>query len=64
MKNSSIFVHLSDISPLVGKIDDPSMVNDEDLLQVVQMLDDACREAGFFYVVKFTYLLTSLLQTF
>uniref|UniRef100_A0A0E0EPT5 Fe2OG dioxygenase domain-containing protein n=2 Tax=Oryza meridionalis TaxID=40149 RepID=A0A0E0EPT5_9ORYZ len=31
-------------------IDDPSMVNDEDLLQVVQMLDDACREAGFFYV--------------
>jgi isopenicillin N synthase-like dioxygenase len=55
---------LIDISPLVGKIDDPSMVNDEDLLQVVQMLDDACREAGFFYVVKFTYLLTSLLQTF
>uniref|UniRef100_A0A0E0QNF6 Fe2OG dioxygenase domain-containing protein n=1 Tax=Oryza rufipogon TaxID=4529 RepID=A0A0E0QNF6_ORYRU len=43
-------IPLIDISPLVGKIDYPSMVNDEDLLQVVQMLDDACREAGFFYV--------------
>uniref|UniRef100_A0A0E0LYT1 Fe2OG dioxygenase domain-containing protein n=1 Tax=Oryza punctata TaxID=4537 RepID=A0A0E0LYT1_ORYPU len=26
------------------------MANDKDLLQVVRMLDDACREAGFFYV--------------
>jgi hypothetical protein len=42
---------LSDIGPLVEKIDDPSMVNDRDLLGVVRMLDDACKEAGFFYVV-------------
>ncbi|KAL6883364.1 hypothetical protein ACP4OV_010778 [Aristida adscensionis] len=41
---------LIDISPLVEKIDDPNLVNDKDVLQVVQMLDDACREAGFFYV--------------
>jgi isopenicillin N synthase-like dioxygenase len=26
------------------------MANDKDLLQVVRLLDDACREAGFFYV--------------
>lgn len=42
---------MSDISPLVEKIDDPNMANDKDLLQVVRMLDDACREVGFFYVV-------------
>jgi hypothetical protein len=27
------------------------MAGDEGLLDVVRMLDDACREAGFFYVV-------------
>uniref|UniRef100_A0A0D9XBI0 Fe2OG dioxygenase domain-containing protein n=1 Tax=Leersia perrieri TaxID=77586 RepID=A0A0D9XBI0_9ORYZ len=43
-------IPLIDISPLVEKIDDPNMANDKDLLQVVRMLDDACREAGFFYV--------------
>jgi isopenicillin N synthase-like dioxygenase len=42
---------LPDVGPLVGKIDDPNMANDADLLEVVQMLDDACKEAGFFYVV-------------
>jgi len=45
------FLSLPDISPLVEKIDDPSMANDKDLLQVVRLLDDACKEAGFFYVV-------------
>jgi hypothetical protein len=35
----------------VEKIDDPSMVSDGDLLEVVGMLDGACKEAGFFYVV-------------
>jgi hypothetical protein len=34
------------------KIDDPSMANDADLMEVVRMLDDACKEAGFFYVVS------------
>ncbi|CAD6335691.1 unnamed protein product [Miscanthus lutarioriparius] len=43
-------IPLLDISPLVEKIDDPSMANDKDLLQVVRFLDDACKEAGFFYV--------------
>jgi isopenicillin N synthase-like dioxygenase len=43
-------IPLIDIGPLVEKIDDPSMVNDRDLLGVVRMLDDACKEAGFFYV--------------
>jgi len=47
----SSFLPLPDISPLVEKIDDPSMANDKDLLQVVRLLDDACKEAGFFYVV-------------
>jgi isopenicillin N synthase-like dioxygenase len=43
---------LPDIGPLVEKIDDPSMANDADLMEVVRMLDDACKEAGFFYVVS------------
>uniref|UniRef100_A0A453SSQ2 Non-haem dioxygenase N-terminal domain-containing protein n=1 Tax=Aegilops tauschii subsp. strangulata TaxID=200361 RepID=A0A453SSQ2_AEGTS len=43
-------IPLIDISPLVEKIDDPAMAGDEGLLDVVRMLDDACREAGFFYV--------------
>jgi hypothetical protein len=48
---SCFFLPLPDVGPLVGKIDDPNMANDADLLEVVQMLDDACKEAGFFYVV-------------
>lgn len=43
---------LLDIAPLVEKIDDPNMVNDKDLQEVVQMLDDACKDIGFFYVVS------------
>ncbi|TVU51152.1 hypothetical protein EJB05_02560, partial [Eragrostis curvula] len=41
---------LSDIGPLVEKIDDPDMANDKNLLEVVQMLNYACKEVGFFYV--------------
>lgn len=47
-----LFQQLPDIGPLVEKIDDPSMANDADLMEVVRMLDDACKEAGFFYVVS------------
>ncbi|KAL6854408.1 hypothetical protein ACP4OV_019311 [Aristida adscensionis] len=43
-------IPLIDISPLVEKIDDPDMSNDKNLLHVVQMLDDACKDVGFFYV--------------
>ncbi|KAL6642982.1 hypothetical protein ACP70R_021163 [Stipagrostis hirtigluma subsp. patula] len=43
-------IPLIDISPLVEKIDDPNMANDNDLLQVVRMLDQACREGAFCYV--------------
>lgn len=48
---SCFILPLPDIGPLVEKIDDPGMANDADLLEVVRMLDDACKEAGFFYVV-------------
>ncbi|KAL6603200.1 hypothetical protein ACP70R_043561 [Stipagrostis hirtigluma subsp. patula] len=43
-------IPLIDISPLVEKIDDQNRANDKDLLEVVRRLDDACKEAGFFYV--------------
>ncbi|CAN6283056.1 unnamed protein product [Urochloa humidicola] len=43
-------IPLIDVGPLVGKIDDPYMSNDKDLLRVVQALDYACKEVGFFYV--------------
>lgn len=46
-----LFFLLLDIAPLVERIDDPNMANDKDLLQVVQMLDGACKNVGFFYVV-------------
>jgi isopenicillin N synthase-like dioxygenase len=43
---------LLDIAPLVKRIDDPNMTNDKDVLQVVKMLDGACKNVGFFYVVR------------
>jgi isopenicillin N synthase-like dioxygenase len=49
------FCSLSDISPLVTKIDDPKLATSDDVLDVVRQLDGACKEAGFFYVVKFGY---------
>lgn len=41
----------ADISPLVAKCDDPNVAQDKDVAEVVRLLDQACREAGFFYVV-------------
>jgi isopenicillin N synthase-like dioxygenase len=39
----------------VAKCDDPKRVQDPDVLEVVGQLDQACREAGFFYVVLFLF---------
>ncbi|CAL9184964.1 unnamed protein product [Musa hybrid cultivar] len=39
-----------DISAFLEKIDDPRMGDDKELLEVIRQLDDACKEAGFFYV--------------
>jgi len=41
----------ADISALVAKSDDPKMAEDAAVLEIVRQLDQACREAGFFYVV-------------
>ncbi|XVF61230.1 hypothetical protein PTKIN_Ptkin08bG0113300 [Pterospermum kingtungense] len=43
-------IPIIDISPLLAKWDDPKMAQDPGLCEVVQQLDEACREAGFFYV--------------
>lgn len=43
----------ADISPLLAKWDDPKMAEDPGVSEVVRQLDQACREAGFFYVVIF-----------
>ncbi|XP_059623919.1 probable 2-oxoglutarate-dependent dioxygenase At3g50210 [Cornus florida] len=43
-------IPLIDIGPLVVKWDDPNMAEDKDVAEVVRQLDQACREAGFFYV--------------
>ncbi|XP_010503690.1 PREDICTED: probable 2-oxoglutarate-dependent dioxygenase At3g49630 isoform X2 [Camelina sativa] len=40
-----------DISPLLLKCDDPDMAEDAGVAEVVQQLDRACRDAGFFYVI-------------
>ncbi|KAF6143955.1 hypothetical protein GIB67_017563 [Kingdonia uniflora] len=39
-----------DISPLLAKSNDPNMGEDPGVCQVVKQLDQACKEAGFFYV--------------
>ena len=44
----------ADISALLAKCDDPKMAEDPDVSEVVRQLDQACREAGFFYVVRVT----------
>ncbi|KAJ1421148.1 Oxoglutarate/iron-dependent dioxygenase [Sesbania bispinosa] len=44
-------IPIIDISPLLAKSDDPKMAEDPAVLEVVQQLDKACTEAGFFYVV-------------
>ncbi|KAK4488404.1 hypothetical protein RD792_004167 [Penstemon davidsonii] len=43
-------IPLIDISPLVEKWDDPNLALDKGVAEVVRELDEACREAGFFYV--------------
>ena len=42
----------ADISALLVKCDDPKMAEDPGVSEVVRQLDQACREAGFFYVVR------------
>ncbi|KAL9268339.1 putative 2-oxoglutarate-dependent dioxygenase [Drosera capensis] len=39
-----------DIGPLLAKSGDPGMAEDPGVCEVVKQLDQACREAGFFYV--------------
>ncbi|XP_071701656.1 homoarginine-6-hydroxylase 2-ODD-C23.1 [Rutidosis leptorrhynchoides] len=43
-------IPIIDISALVAKCDDPDVNEDKDVAHVVKQLDQACREAGFFYV--------------
>ncbi|XP_050205935.1 probable 2-oxoglutarate-dependent dioxygenase At3g50210 isoform X2 [Mercurialis annua] len=43
-------IPIIDVSPLVAKFDDPNMAQDPIVCEVVKQLDQACREAGFFYV--------------
>lgn len=45
------FSYEADVSPLLEKWDHPNITQDEGVAQVVRQLDQACREAGFFYVV-------------
>ncbi|CAN4079704.1 unnamed protein product [Withania somnifera] len=44
------FIPLIDVSPLLDKWDHLNIAQDEDVAQIVRQLDQACREAGFFYV--------------
>lgn len=46
-----VFYVPADISPLLAKSDDPRMGEDPGVAEVVRQLDQACRVAGFFYVV-------------
>ncbi|KAK1322905.1 putative 2-oxoglutarate/Fe(II)-dependent dioxygenase [Acorus calamus] len=43
-------IPIIDISPLLKKSDDPTMSEDKGVLEVCNLLDRACKEAGFFYV--------------
>ncbi|KAH0995804.1 hypothetical protein GBA52_019668 [Prunus armeniaca] len=43
-------IPIIDIGPLLAKCDDPKMGQDSGVAQVVKQLDQACKEAGFFYV--------------
>ncbi|XP_059455959.1 probable 2-oxoglutarate-dependent dioxygenase At3g50210 [Corylus avellana] len=44
------YIPIIDISPLLARCDDPKMAEDPGVYEVVRQLDQACREAGFFYV--------------
>lgn len=48
---SALWYLNADIGPLLAKCDDPKMGQDSGVAQVVKQLDQACKEAGFFYVV-------------
>ena len=54
----------TDISPLLAKWDDPKMAQDPGVCEVVKQLDEVCREAGFFYVVKFSLLACDSISLF
>lgn len=43
-------IPIIDVSALLAKFDDPNMAEDLGVSEVVTQLDQACREAGFFYV--------------
>ncbi|KAK3412094.1 hypothetical protein EUGRSUZ_I00885 [Eucalyptus grandis] len=43
-------IPLIDMGPLMAKCDEPDMGADPGVAEVVRQLDQACREAGFFYV--------------
>nr|APD78401.1 vittatine 11-hydroxylase [Galanthus sp. MBK-2015] len=43
-------IPIIDITPLMEKSDDPKMAEDGRVREVVRQLDEACKEAGFFYV--------------
>lgn len=50
--SATLFVCDADISPLLARgDDDPKMTEEPGVYEVVRQLDQACREAGFFYVV-------------
>ncbi|KAL5987252.1 hypothetical protein ACLOJK_038414 [Asimina triloba] len=51
MANDFKSIPAIDISPLLEKYNDPKMGEDRGVLEVVGMLDKACTETGFFYVV-------------
>ncbi|KAF3438999.1 hypothetical protein FNV43_RR17274 [Rhamnella rubrinervis] len=44
------FIPIIDIGPLLAKCGDPKMAEDPAVSEAVKQLDQACREAGFFYV--------------
>lgn len=43
-------IPIIDIGPFLDKFNDPKMAEDEEVLKVVRKLDEACKEAGFFYL--------------
>ncbi|KAJ8770782.1 hypothetical protein K2173_021429 [Erythroxylum novogranatense] len=43
-------IPIIDISSLLARCEDPNMAQDPGVCEVVKQLDQACREAGFFYV--------------
>ncbi|KAA3479675.1 putative 2-oxoglutarate-dependent dioxygenase isoform X4 [Gossypium australe] len=44
-------IPIIDVAPLLAKCDDPKMVQDPGVREVVKQLDQACSQAGFFYAI-------------